>query len=428
MRIVYITAGAGGMYCGNCLRDNTLAATLIRQGHDVTLVPLYTPIRTDETDVSLDQVFYGGLNVYLQQRLSLFRHTPRLLDGVLDAPGLLRWISRFAIDTDPHLLGALTLSVLEGEEGRQQKELRRLIEWLGRKPQPQLVHLTNSLLTGLARKIKSSLNVPVLCALQGEDVFLEGLPEPYRGKALEVLQTRAADIDAFIAPSRTYADRMAGFLDVPRKRIHVVYPGLELDGHGGAKANPGDDFTIGYMARIGPDKGLHTLVDAFRILRQSENSARCRLRVAGYLGKENLSYLEKLQARIREWGLAEDFEYIGSIDRKRKIDFIQGLDALSVPTVYAAPKGLYVLEAWANGVPVVEPRHGSFPEFIETSGGGLLFEPGNAEDLAAGLRRLIEDRAYAAELGQKGRAAVQKVFNAETMARETAAIYSQYIS
>ena len=243
-----------------------------------------------------------------------------------------------------------------------------------------------------------------------------------------MLRKRAADIDAFIAPSRTYADHMAGFLDVPRERIHVVYPGLEMDGHGGAKSNSGGDFTIGYMARIGPDKGLHILVDAFRILRQSENSPRCRLRVAGYLGREHRSYLEKLQARIREWGLAEDFEYLGTIDRKAKIEFIQGLDALSVPTAYAAPKGLYVLEAWANGVPVVEPRHGSFPEFMEASGGGLLFEPGDAEDLAAGLRRLIEDRAYAAALGQKGRTAVQNVFNATTMARETSAIYARYIS
>ena len=428
MKIVYITAGAGGMYCGNCLRDNTLAGALLRQGHDVTLVPLYTPIRTDENDVSLDQVFYGGLNVFLQQRISLFRHTPRLVDGVLDTPGLLRWIARFAIDTDPHLLGALTLSVLKGEEGHQRKELHRLTEWLGRESRPQLVHLTNSLLVGLVRKIKSRLDVPVLCALQGEDFFLEGLPEPHRENALQVLRKRAADIDAFIAPSRTYADHMAGFLDVPRERIHVVYPGLELDGHGGAKASSGGDFTIGYMARIGPDKGLHILVDAFRILRQPENSPRCRLRVAGYLGREHRSYLEKLQARIREWGLAEDFEYLGTIDRKAKIEFIQGLDALSVPTAYAAPKGLYVLEAWANGVPVVEPRHGSFPEFMEASGGGLLFEPGDAEDLAAGLRRLIEDRAYAAALGQKGRTAVQNVFNATTMARETSAIYARYIS
>ena len=126
--------------------------------------------------------------------------------------------------------------------------------------------------------------------------------------------------------------------------------------------------------------------------------------------------------------MEKDFEYVGSVDRKGKIDFIQGLDVLSVPTTYGAPKGIYMMEAWANGLPVVEPRHGSFPEFIKASGGGLLFEPGNASDLAANLRLLIKNRAYAAELGQRGRAAVQKIFSATTMATETSAVYQRYIS
>ncbi len=428
MKIAYITAGAGGMYCGNCLQDNTLAATLIRKGHDVTLIPLYTPIRTDENDVSLDHIFYGGLNVFLQQRISLFRHTPRLLDRALDSPGLLRWISQFAIDTEPEFLGALTLSVLEGEDGHQQKELLRLTEWLSQEPRPQLVHLTNSLLVGLARKIKSRVNVPILCSLQGEDNFLDQMPEFHRERVLAVLRTRAADIDAFIAPSYNYADHMAAYLGIPRQRIHVVYPGLELEGHGGEKTKPGDDFTIGYMARINPDKGLHILVDAFHDLRQSGKLPNCRLRVAGYLSRANHPYIKKIQKKICGWGLAKDFEYVGSLDRNGKINFIQGLDVLSVPTTYGAPKGIYMMEAWANGLPVVEPRHGSFPEFIKASGGGLLFEPGNARDLAANLRLLIKNRAYATELGQRGRAAVQKIFSATTMATETSAVYQRYIS
>src|SRR5207249_7617003 len=112
MRITYTTAGAAGMYCGSCMHDNTLAAALTRLGHDVLLVPTYTPIRTDEIDVSQKRVFFGGINVYLQQKLSLFRHTPWFLDRLLDAPRLLRWVSRFAVKTQAAELGELTISML----------------------------------------------------------------------------------------------------------------------------------------------------------------------------------------------------------------------------------------------------------------------------------------------------------------------------
>ncbi len=428
MKITYITAGAGGMYCGNCLRDNTLAATLRAQGHDVTLVPLYTPILTDEEDVSLDRVFYGGLNVYLQQQSSLFRHTPKIFDSLLDAPGLLRWVSGFAIRTAPQQLGELTLSVLEGEEGRQRKELDKLLDWMRGEERPQAVHLTNSLLAGLAGPIKRALRTPVFCSLQGEDVFINGLPAPYRERSLQAIRERAADIDAFLAPSNTYADSMADFLQVPRHRIHIVYPGLKLEGHGARKTESKGEFVIGYMSRVHPDKGLHLLADAFRILRKSERTPNCRLRVAGYLDPNDRPYLEGIRRRLRDAGLENDFEFLGTVDRKGKIAFLQSLDTLAVPTTYAAPKGLYMLEAWANGVPVVEPRHGSFPEFMEKTGGGLLHKPNSAEDLAAQLRCLIENPAHAAELGEKGRKGVAEYFNAEKMTEETLSVYHQYVS
>src|SRR5215469_18674666 len=112
MRIAFITSGAAGMYCGSCMRDNTLTAALIRLGHDAVLIPTYTPIRTDEEDVSQRRVFFGGVNVYLQQRSGLFRYTPWLFDRLLDFPRLLRWVSRFARNTRPDQLGDMTVSML----------------------------------------------------------------------------------------------------------------------------------------------------------------------------------------------------------------------------------------------------------------------------------------------------------------------------
>src|SRR5947209_12798212 len=144
MKIAYITAGAAGMYCGSCMHDNTLVAALHALGHDATLLPTYTPIRTDEVDVSEHRVFFGGINVYLQQKSGLFRHTPWFLDRLLDWPRLLRWVSRFAVKTQPERLGDLTISMLRGEHGYQRKELAKLVRWLKHEVKPEVVNLTNA--------------------------------------------------------------------------------------------------------------------------------------------------------------------------------------------------------------------------------------------------------------------------------------------
>lgn len=428
MRIAYVTAGAAGMYCGSCLHDNTLVAALAAQGHDALLIPTYTPIRTDEPDVSQKRIFFGGINVYLQQKLRLFRHTPWLLDRPFDAPGLLRWVSRFAVKTQAESLGDLTVSMLKGEHGYQRKEVAKLSHWLASDVRPEIVNLTNALLSGMVHEIKGRLGVPVLCTLQGDDIYLEALPEPYRSQCLVLIREHCREIDGFIATSRYYADFMAEYFRIPRARIHVVYPGLNLTGHGGPRpARDGNSSTVGYFARICPEKGLHTLAEAFRLLRQMPQAPACRLRVSGWLGENQRPYLEGIRQRLQDAGLAHDFEHVESPDHASKVRFLQGLDVLSVPTSYREPKGLYVLEALANGVPVVQPRHGSFPELIEATGGGLLVNPEDPKDLAGSLRRLLENVAHREELGRKGKEAVHQRFHAARMARETVEVYYAFL-
>ena len=262
------------MYCGACIHDNTLATALAQLGHDVPLIPTYTPTRTDEANVSLPRVFFGGINVFLQQKLEIFRHTPWWLDRVFDSPALLRLASRLASQTNPAELGELTVSMLRGENGNQRKELRKLIVWLKQEVRPQIVCLTNALLAGMAREIKRELRVPVVCGLPGEDIFLDALPEPSRSEARALLRERCGDANGFIAMSRYYADFMAEFLGVPRERIHVVRPGLNLEGYGEMRSAEcgarNAAVVIGYFARIAPEKGLHLLCEAYRRLRQCE--------------------------------------------------------------------------------------------------------------------------------------------------------------
>lgn len=431
MRIAYITAGAAGMFCGSCMHDNTLVATLSDLGHDALLIPTYTPIRTDEADVSQKRVFFGGINVFLQQKLAVFRHTPWFFDRPLDANPLLRWVSRFAVKTQANQLGELTVSVLQGEHGHQSKEVAKLCRWLAHDVRPEIINLTNVLLSGIVHEIKRQVRVPVVATLQGDDIFLEALPEPFRARSLELIREHCLEVDGFIATSAFYADFMAEYLKIPRQRIDVVYPGLNLAGHGGTQGadapRSGSPFTIGYFARICPEKGLHILAEALRILKQTPGTPPVRLRVSGWLGENDRRYFHEIEQRLRDWGLADSFEHVPSPDHDSKVRFLQSLDVLSVPTVYQEPKGLYVLEAWANGVPVVQPRHGSFPELIEASGAGLLVNPGDPEDLARGLRQLLDNRGLQRELGEKGRKAVQQRFHAERMARETVAVYRKYL-
>lgn len=428
MKIAYIAAGAGGMYCGSCIHDNTLAAALIKQGHEVALIPTYTPLRTDETNVTVDKIFYGGINVYLEQKFSLFRHTPKLLDKVFNSPALLNWVSRFSASTDARELGGLTVSILEGEEGRQKKELRKLIAWLRDSYRPEIVQLTNSMFLGMAREIKKALGVPVLCAVQGEDLFLNELVEPYKSQARLLLRERSREVDGFIATSRYYAGFMADFLQVPAEKMHVVRLGINLQGHGLLQTRNGNtDFVIGYLARICPEKGLHVLAEAFHRLTEKPGAKNLQLKIAGYLGEKDRQYFEGIQKQISAWGLQERVKYCGEVDRAEKINFLNSLHVLSVPTVYREPKGLFVLEALANGVPVVQPQHGAFPELLASTGGGILVEPNSPPALAEGIESLLHNPEWREQLGRKGKSAVQRFFNDEVMAKATVEVYQKYL-
>ena len=173
---------------------------------------MYTPIRTDEESVSIDRVAFGGINVYLQQHSAIFRHTPWALDRLLDRPRLLRWATSRSASVRPERLGAMTVSMLEGEQGRQRKEVEKLVQWLGRDIRPDVVHLNNAMLIGAARQITRRLGVPVVCSLSGEDSFLEKVPEPHRSRALGVLRERAGEAAALVTMNRYYADFMAEYL------------------------------------------------------------------------------------------------------------------------------------------------------------------------------------------------------------------------
>jgi glycosyltransferase involved in cell wall biosynthesis len=429
MKIVYVASGAAGMYCGMCLHDNTLAAAMMAAGEEVLLVPTYTPIRTDETDVSAaPSMKFGGINVYLQQKWGLFRKTPWFFDKLFDSPRLLNLVSKFAPAVDAAKLGPMMISMLEGEDGASKKEHQKLVHWLEQE-RPDVVHLSNAMILGMAPPIRRALGVPIVCSLSGEDIFLEKLVPPYYEQARQLLRERARDADAYTSLNGYFADFMTDYMGLDRSRIHVIPHGLKLEGHGARKPRrPDEPFTIGYFAHVCPEKGFHILVEAFRILCERKDLPPLRLRAAGYLGKGDKPYLARIEEQLRNWGLADRFEYAGEPDRAGKIAILQSFDVMSVPAIYRESKGLSILEALANGVPVVQPAHGSYPEMIADTGGGVLCEPENPEDLAAKLEIYIREPQLVEEHGARGRRAIHDRYSDKRMAEDTIGLYKRLIA
>jgi glycosyltransferase involved in cell wall biosynthesis len=427
MKILSITAGAANMYCGSCLRDNALAAELLRRGHDVTLMPVYTPTLTDEVNVSSgNPVLFGGISVYLEQKVPLFRHTPRLLDRLWDRSSVIKRFAGRSVAVDPRMLGEMTASMLKGERGHQRKEFEKLVAWLKNEPRPDLINLPNSLLISMAAPIRRTLNRPVVVTMQGEDLFLDGLHEPYRTESLDLIRRMTAGVDLFISVSEFYVARMHDFLGIPLEKIAVVPLGINIDGYDRPRRPRSEAFRVGYFARVAPEKGLMALAEAYRVARQEKGLPPSRLEAAGYLGAEHAGYLQGVERQMREWGLGGEFQYHGALDREQKIAFLQSLDVLSVPGPYPDPKGTYLLEAMAAGTPVVQPRRGAFPEIVERTGGGLLVDP-TTEALADGLLKLWQEPDLARALGARGAAGVREHYSVAREADRVVEVYERVV-
>jgi glycosyltransferase involved in cell wall biosynthesis len=428
MRILSITAGAAGMYCGSCARDNALAVELLKRGHDVTLLPLYTPTTTDETNVAAPRVLFGGISVYLQQYVPFFRWTPRFLDRLWDSPRVIQAFASRAISTDARLLGDMTVSMLEGTRGVLRKEFDKLIEWLADEPAPEVINLPNALLIGLAAPLRERLQRPICCTLQGEDLFLDQLVEPYRTRAIELIRRETAHVDRFLSVSEYYVPVMSDLMRVERSRITVVPLGINLDGYTPRPARGDGVFCVGYFARIAPEKGLQQLAEAYTILRRRTGDAPLRLEAAGYLGGAQQSYLDGVRKTLEAAGLGDEFTYRGQVDRDGKLAFLGSLDVLSVPATYDEPKGLFLLEGMARGVPVVQPRRGAFTEIVEKTGGGLLVSPDSPAALADSLYTLWKDRALGERLGRTGHAGVRDHYSIERSTDRLLAGYERAIA
>lgn len=426
LKILYLAPGSGGgFYCQNCIRDLELIKGLRQRGHDAMVVPLYLPPMNEAENLSPGvPVFYGAIGLYLEERFRQLRRLPRVCQRWLNAPPLLKWAAGRAGSTRVRGLESMTLSVLQGENGRQVRQLHHLISWLHQEsPPPDRIHLSNALLLGLAGPLRQALKVPLICSLQDEHAWIEAMPEDWADKIWTVMREKARDVDLFVAASDFYRKKMQARLDLPDERVQVVYPGMTATN--AAPAQRPQTPVIGFLSRLSPLLGLEILVEAFLLLRRRNGMENTQLHLCGGMTADDRSEFARLRRRWTRAGAQNAVRVFTNFNAPERRNFLRRLSLLSVPVPNGEAFGLYLLEAMREGVPVVQPECGAFPEIITATNGGVLYSPNNPNQLADALTALLTNPDRLADLSEAAQTGFQQTFTTEIMTDAMVKCYSE---
>ncbi len=426
MKIINIVPGFGGtFYCGNCLRDSAFTRSLKNTGHDAITLPLYMPLSSsnNHTEDGLP-VFYGAVNVYLEQKFKFFRHMPKWLHNFFNSPAILRYAAKKSESTRASGLEEMTISMLKGSEGYQEEELELLINFLKNHEKPDVVHLSNALLMGLARRIRKELNIPVICSLQDEDVWLDAMSDEYQTRLWEIMCERSKDIDAFVAVSQYFGDVMQKRMCIPNEKLHIVPIGVDPKVYRFSEPvqNPP---VIGYLSRMNEENGFEVIVDAFIKLKKKDKFNNVLLKASGGKTADDDKLINKQLKKLKQNGFENDIEFIDDFRTEKLSDFFEKLTVLSVPVLRGEAFGMYQLESLASGIPIVQPALGAFPEIVANTKGGLIYEPNTPDALAEKLAEVITDSEKLKEMGKNGRKVVENKYNTDVVTKQMLNIYEK---
>lgn len=428
MKIAHIIPGSGGsFYCGNCLRDSKYMKALQDLGKQVIKVPLYLPLFEDAHDLGEIPVFYGAVDTYLKQRFPVFRHMPAFVDKMLNSKPVLEFAAHNAGSTNAKGLEEMTISMLLGEEGLQKGELERLVEWLRDHAKPDVVHLSNALLLGLARRIKQEIGIPVVCSLQDEDVWVDVMSDKHREEVWQIMEERGREVDAFVAVSNFYAEEMFKRLNIQKEQMHINYIGVDASDYK-VKDVREKEPVIGYISRMNEENGLSVLVDAFILLKEEEKYKSVKLKITGGKTHDDNSFIKEQKKKIENAGLVSDVFWVDEYEGPARQDFFDSVAVLSVPVLNGEAFGLYQLEALASGIPIVQPKLGAFPEIVKLSGGGVIYHPNSPKKLAKALKSIIQNKDKLAELSERGLEGVKEHFDVHKQAKKLVDIYEKVVS
>lgn len=428
MKITYIVPGFGGtFYCGNCLRDSAFSKALKAQGYDSITLPLYLPHSIEEfahqTEVP---VFYGAVNIYLKQNFKSFRKMPKWLYKFFNSPFILKYAAKKSGSTRAEGLEEMTISMLKGADGFQTEELTQLIYYLKHHEKPDVVHLSNALLMGLAAKIKEELNVPVFCSLQDEDVWINAMQEHYKPKLWQLMSEKAKDIDAFIAVSDFFKNIMQKNMQIEEEKLHVIHLGVNPEVY--AIQSPAQNpQAIGYLSRMNEENGLEILIDAFIILKTKPEFSSLKLILTGGKTADDNKFIQKQIKKLEKSNVLQYVEFIDDFRTSVLAQFFKKITLLSVPVLNGEAFGLYQLESLASGIPIVQPDLAAFPEIVEMSKAGAIYKPNTSVALAEKLAKVLSDKSNLKQMSLNGRKAVEEIFNLKVSTKRLVEIYNNVI-
>jgi glycosyltransferase involved in cell wall biosynthesis len=429
VRIAHITPGTGGQfYCQNCFRDGSLLESSKDLGHEIFRVPMYLPLDLDHHAWDTETpVFYGAINVYLKEKSPLYRSAPLWMEQALDSGLMLRLAAKMSGSTKASGMEEMTLSMLKGEDGNQATELDRLIEYLATAIKPDVVHLSNALLLGLGKRVKRDLGCRLICSLQDENEWIDPMDEAYRQQVWGLMAEKAVDVDRFVAASHYYSRLSQDKLSIPADKISVVYAGIHLDGYQKSPL-PLDPPVIGYLCRMSESLGLGILVDAFLALKREPDFQALQLHLTGGHTAEDKPFIRRTLKKVKQHGFEDDVRIFEAFDRPDRIEFLKSLTLLSVPVPAGEAFGTYQIEALAAGVPIVQPNVGGFPEFVEATNGGVIYEPNDSQTLAENLASLLRQPDRLRDHAEQGHRAVAEKFSIQNMVHNMTEVYEDVLN
>lgn len=429
MNITYLIPGSGGsFYCGNCHRDMLYMKSVRKtEGFNVTAIPLYLlPDRINSGDGFESDVFFGAVSMYLREKVPFFQRMPAFMDKFLDSEPMLKIAARQAGTTRTEGFEETTLNMIRGDHSTRQAEVERLAAYMTKNGKPDVIHISNALIIGLAKQLKDVLGIPIVCSLQNEDDWIDDMIEPYQTMAWKMIGEESVNVDAFISPSIYFKNMFIGRTGISGENIYVVPSGIEIDFNVEKRRSPSIP-ALGYYSRINYHNGFDKLVDAFLKLNSENLIKDFELHICGGYTSDDKSFVKEQLMKIKEHGLKDKVKIFTEFHGKAKADFFSNIDIMSVPVRKYEAYGLYLLEANASGVPVIQPDTGAFPEIIEMTGGGIVYQPDTVEALADSILKLSSDKSLLSELSIKGRKGVEEILSMSRMATGIIEVYNKAI-
>ena len=418
MKILIIGPGAGdSFYCGNCFRDSLQASALIRAGHDVTILPLYLPAHHATEGVP---IFFPAVSYYIEQAMFKRGNMPQWVSKLASSKVFMNLAASMSGSTSASGMEGMTMSMITGADGAFKRNLSDMIAWIEKEGKPDIVHLSSSLLIGIAAPLKEAIGVPIVCSLQDEEVWIDSLKGEWAATAWEAITANAAAVDRFVTTSNYYKQIIDA--KMPSLSPTVIYPGINIEKY--RSDTLPERPTIGFFYRMNQLDGLDTLAEAFVMLKQRGTIPNLTLRIGGGNTDSDKKFLSHIYDILRPYmdDIIVEEEYSPVLHHR----FYKNVTLVSVPLQFDEGVGIYICEAYATGRPVVEPRRGSFTEIVGE--GGVLYDEQTPAALAAALERVLTDQALYDSLRDKAKTMADERYSDRKCAEALIELYSQLIN